>query len=817
MIAKISHGCNVVSLIEYHEQKVNKGTATLLHAQQFLRPNKQIYKAVFDEYISHSRMENPTFHASINLPPGEHINRETFLSVAKDYMDGLGYGHQPYVIYHHHDRPHDHIHIISVNVQENGKRIETYYQHNKSQELTRELEKKYNLTVVPNRKPTERERMDTADLTTRSGIKSFIARTNRDVLQNYNPASFVEYKKLLALHNVTVEKVTNPEDDATGYMLQVNDQPHTVKIKGSELYYRFNESVLERNFAKGAVAKSKYNVRELSSTVYNALRNYDQINYSDFASTLKEQGIDVVYDRYKNGNIYGISFVDHNSGVILKGSEVHRNYTVGKLKETVNDGPTRKKLTSLLYDAYYTGYSEYRKSNFNADQLKYIDCGKPAEDICAFLREQFPGRGEEATPRVVGSFLADRKVAVRKNMEKLQKLKSLNVALEKYFKEDYTKTKQKGQTANKFEYIETVFNDRFQTIRGQVMADDSVKAVLSSIDAKTIDKQFQLFKERKHKDRFRIDFQDTLNAHTKDVVNQICLPSKGESNREIFLALTDSGNTGSRELLRDSALMAIKEYSREEAASSSLIQAETDAITEKQASFVSDMIVKRYANAALKDEIAKVIKDGYSSYRQNHEKETPDSKPRYSSYLGSIAASPGAITMEIAAKQEVKELGLEEHLKQSLDKTIETTIRAKAKVVPLIRIQEDLDQALRKEAKELSSAEKAKISEVFSDDIYVDALSQSMLDRVRKHDEYANAVRNLGEESVDRSLRTFLSRNIQQIAGWYENYVPYVATEYKYNPFDGLIGQFLAGLGQSKGSGVGKNTARNDRRRTPRI
>src|SRR5690606_4929190 len=137
---------------------------------------------------------------------------ETFMSMAKDYMDGLGYGQQPYVIYHHHDRQHDHIHIISVNVQENGQRIETYYQHNKSQELTRELEKKYNLTVVASKKSTVREEIETTDFKSRAGIKSFIARTNKEVLQKYSPSTFVEYKKLLALHNVSIEKITDPEN-----------------------------------------------------------------------------------------------------------------------------------------------------------------------------------------------------------------------------------------------------------------------------------------------------------------------------------------------------------------------------------------------------------------------------------------------------------------------------------------------------------------------------------------------------------------------------------------------------------------------------
>src|SRR5690606_21702851 len=293
-------------------------------------------------------------------------------------------------------------------------------------------------------------------------------------------------------HNVSIEKITDPENGTTGFLLQVKDQPNTVKIKGSELYYRFNEAILERKFTKGKSAKSKYNTRELSSTIYRALRNYDQVNYADFALNLKEQGIDVLYDRYKNGNIYGISFVDNAAGVILKGSEVNRNYTVGKLKDTLNDGPTKKKLTALLYDAYYAGYAEYRKSNFNVDQIKYLDSGQPLKDIQSWLNKQFPERGEEATPSIIDTFLADRKAAVLKNHEKLQKLKALNLALEKFFKEDYNQVKKANGAENKLDYIENTFNERYDAICKNVLADNSVKQILASVDAKTIDKQFQL-------------------------------------------------------------------------------------------------------------------------------------------------------------------------------------------------------------------------------------------------------------------------------------------------------------------------------------
>ena len=40
-------------------------------------------------------------HITLNLPHGEHLDDKTFYKVAKDYMDEMGYGEQPYVVVRH--------------------------------------------------------------------------------------------------------------------------------------------------------------------------------------------------------------------------------------------------------------------------------------------------------------------------------------------------------------------------------------------------------------------------------------------------------------------------------------------------------------------------------------------------------------------------------------------------------------------------------------------------------------------------------------------------------------------------------------------
>lgn len=62
-------------------------------------------------------------HITLNLPHGEHLNDETFYKLAKDYMEEMGYGAQPYVVVRHSDTIHEHIHLVSTTVNESGTLI----------------------------------------------------------------------------------------------------------------------------------------------------------------------------------------------------------------------------------------------------------------------------------------------------------------------------------------------------------------------------------------------------------------------------------------------------------------------------------------------------------------------------------------------------------------------------------------------------------------------------------------------------------------------------------------------------------------------
>jgi hypothetical protein len=94
-------------------------------------------------------LKSPVYHASLSVARAEEQSDERWGAIAQDYVNGMGFGNCQYVVYHHHDQEHDHIHIVASRIQiTDGKTVSDSWDYRRSQQLLRELEAKYNLQPV---------------------------------------------------------------------------------------------------------------------------------------------------------------------------------------------------------------------------------------------------------------------------------------------------------------------------------------------------------------------------------------------------------------------------------------------------------------------------------------------------------------------------------------------------------------------------------------------------------------------------------------------------------------------------------------------
>jgi hypothetical protein len=68
--------------------------------------------------------------------------------VASEYLEGMGLDQSQYVVIQHQDTAHSHFHIIANRVASDGHTVSDSHNFSRSEKLLREIEQKYNLTLM---------------------------------------------------------------------------------------------------------------------------------------------------------------------------------------------------------------------------------------------------------------------------------------------------------------------------------------------------------------------------------------------------------------------------------------------------------------------------------------------------------------------------------------------------------------------------------------------------------------------------------------------------------------------------------------------
>lgn len=186
----------------YNFKKVKQEEATVLLANGLYQ--NQDGKYTMEQVLSDMRQLIPdkcrtkktVFHCSLNPHPDEKLSDETLVKIAKEYMEALGYGNQPYIVFKHNDIAREHIHIVSLRVDSKGRKINDKYEGRRSKKITDALEKKYHL--IPSSKVSEKTTTETPKVNVVQGnIKEQVANTVRSAMKHYTFCSLGELNAVL--------------------------------------------------------------------------------------------------------------------------------------------------------------------------------------------------------------------------------------------------------------------------------------------------------------------------------------------------------------------------------------------------------------------------------------------------------------------------------------------------------------------------------------------------------------------------------------------------------------------------------------------
>lgn len=107
MVAKISIGNSLHGALAYNGEKINKDEGKLLATNKIFDEGTgkvDVSRAVEDfksRMPARVRTRNTVIHISLNPHPDDRLTDVELENLAREYMEKLGYGDQPYMIYKH--------------------------------------------------------------------------------------------------------------------------------------------------------------------------------------------------------------------------------------------------------------------------------------------------------------------------------------------------------------------------------------------------------------------------------------------------------------------------------------------------------------------------------------------------------------------------------------------------------------------------------------------------------------------------------------------------------------------------------------------
>lgn len=361
MVAVINTGHSIRGILIYNENKVSQGAAVCIGEGNYpidIEKMSESFKlGLFLRQLQlNENVKRSAVHISLNFDRSDKdLSKEKLMQIASSYMEKIGFGAQPYLVYQHHDAGHPHLHIAAINVRADGSRINMHnIGRNQSETARKELEISFNLVRADSRKKQSQAPINAIDAEKiKYGAvdsKRAISSVLNAVIPHYKYTTLGELNAVLNLYNVKAErgKENSKMFQNKGLIYQildVNKKTVGVPIKASSFYSKPTLSRLEINFAAAKTARAIF-MKRTRNAVDLLLLKYPNITLSQLEARLANQGITAVVRKNEQGLIYGMTYIDHNTKCVFNGSSLGPEYAAkGLLQRLGHSSHSEKQYT----------------------------------------------------------------------------------------------------------------------------------------------------------------------------------------------------------------------------------------------------------------------------------------------------------------------------------------------------------------------------------------------------------------------------------------------------------------------------------------
>lgn len=352
MIAKLNSGASIFGALSYNLDKVEEQNASVLYTNNMIEDatsgaaiSMRNAMLSFEMYLlSNRKTVKPVVHISINPALEDKLSDEQYITVVSDYLERMGYKDQPYIVFKHNDIDREHIHVVSVKVDQEGRKIDDRYEKLRSMKICRELEAKYGLKQITDEKSQDASQFIKPIDYRQGDIKRQMSNTIRSVIENYQFQSLGEYNAILTCFHIQSKYVKGEQKDNLYHGIIYSTTDH----KGNLIGNRIKSSRLGKFCGYQALSKAMLkttNDLKQNPVPYKAKNSIakaksESTTKDQFIEKLKENNIDVLLRINDEGKLYGVTFIDHSNKIAFNGSRIGKEYSANVMNdwfETLRD------------------------------------------------------------------------------------------------------------------------------------------------------------------------------------------------------------------------------------------------------------------------------------------------------------------------------------------------------------------------------------------------------------------------------------------------------------------------------------------------
>ena len=359
MVAVIHAGGSLREAINYNERKVQKKDAVFLEAGYYLKdPADLTFKqklARFENLIAlNDKVKVTHLHVTLNFAPGEDLAAEQLKEIAALYLERIGFAHQPYLLYQHHDSGHPHLHLVTTTIKPDGSSINLHnIGRNQSAKARREIEKEFGLIKADGRgnrdfelKPVSTQKVEYGETETKRAISNVL----QSVLKSYKYTSLPELNAALKQYNVMADRGSEDSrifknNGLVYHALDASANRVGVPIKASDFHFKPTLKYLNQQFAINESERAKHKTR-IKNTIDLMLLGRHGHSVQSLAAELEKEGIRMVLRKSDSGLLYGVTYVDNRTKCVFNGSALGKSYSAkGILERCSGPDVSHKKLS----------------------------------------------------------------------------------------------------------------------------------------------------------------------------------------------------------------------------------------------------------------------------------------------------------------------------------------------------------------------------------------------------------------------------------------------------------------------------------------